>query len=134
MLLIPRVILGVAFLQVLRLAHHNAAAAPMTGDLANAGYLALAVLLALANAAVWAPALGARLASPLTGVFTAGPDCNAENQVVRLLMTIYPPVPGTHRQEEVIWRSAFDQIVLKRFSVLEASAWRPWRWRDWARP
>ena len=85
MLLIPRVILGVAFLQVVRLAHHNAAAAPMTGDLANAGYLALAVLLAVANAAVWAPALGARLAGPLTGVFTEGSDCKAENRVVRLL-------------------------------------------------
>jgi hypothetical protein len=51
----------------------------VTGDIANAGYLALAVLLALANAAVWAPALGMSVAGPLTGMLTDGTTTEERN-------------------------------------------------------
>ncbi len=72
MLILLRVVFGLLFLHVIRLALDNAAEAPLTGDLANAGYLGIALLLAIANAAVWAPLLGTKLAAPITGTFTEG--------------------------------------------------------------
>lgn len=87
MLILFRVVFGLLFLHVVRLALDNAAQAPMTGDLANAAYLGIALLLAIANAAVWAPFFGARLADPITGTFTDGTYLESRNlllQAIRL--------------------------------------------------
>ena len=69
-LIVLRILFGAAFLFVCGEAIANAAAAPMTGDLRNAYYLVLCVILALANAAVWAPYLGEKLSEPITSLLT----------------------------------------------------------------
>lgn len=71
-LAILRILFGAAMLFVFREAIHNAQAAPMTGDGANAVLLALGLIVALANAAVWAPYFGAKLSAPLTLPLTEG--------------------------------------------------------------
>jgi hypothetical protein len=71
-LVLLRIVFGVAFFYVLREAAANARAAPETGDGTNAVLLALALIVGLANAAVWAPFFGARLSAPLTQTFTDG--------------------------------------------------------------
>jgi len=85
MLVILRIVFGAALVHVVLLAHDNAERAPMTGDLANAGYLAVAVLLSIANAVVWAPFFGARLADPLTGAMVRGSAAEKPGPMLRAL-------------------------------------------------
>ena len=63
----------------------NAQTAPETGDLANAFYLALCVILAVANAVVWAPFLGSALSEPLTGVITRSTYVDRTNYLLRFV-------------------------------------------------
>ena len=72
--------------QVIRFALDNAARAPMTGDLANAGYLALTLVLAIANAVVWAPYLGRLVAEPITEMLTEDSSTAPPNYLLRLLV------------------------------------------------
>lgn len=67
MIFLLRLIFGGAFLYVLADGRANALAHPMTGDLQNAFDVALAAILGLANAAVWAPVLGDWVSRPVTG-------------------------------------------------------------------
>jgi hypothetical protein len=57
----------------------------MTGDLANALYLGLVLILAVANAAVWAPFFGAQVAKPLTDNLTDGASGESRNHLLRCL-------------------------------------------------
>ena len=63
----------------------NAQTAPETGDLANAFYLALCVLLAMANAVVWTPFFGDSLSEPLTGVITKSTYVDRKNYLLRFV-------------------------------------------------
>jgi hypothetical protein len=70
MLIALRLLFALALLYGFRQAWANAQTAPETGDLTNAFWLAYCVVVAIANALVWAPFFGARLSEPLTGVIT----------------------------------------------------------------
>jgi hypothetical protein len=83
-LVILRILFGGAFLFVIREAVANAGAAPDTGDGANAVLLALALLIGLANAAVWAPFFGSKLSAPLTLTFTEGSPCAYRTRLLNL--------------------------------------------------
>jgi hypothetical protein len=83
-LVLLRILLGAAFLYVLREAAANARTAPETGDGTNAVLLALALIVGLANAAVWAPFFGARLSAPLTQTFTDGAPYEHSTRLLNL--------------------------------------------------
>ena len=70
MLGLLRILFGVGLVFAFQKVVENAQAAPETGDLANAFYLAVCVALAIANAVVWAPYFGEKISDPLTGVIT----------------------------------------------------------------
>ncbi len=63
----------------------NAQVAPDTGDLTNAFWLCACVLLALANGALWAPWVGARVAGPVTGMLTDGTYADRRNHLLWLV-------------------------------------------------
>ena len=63
----------------------NEQTAPETGDLANAFYLAACVILATANALVWAPYFGDRVSGPLTGLMTQGTYADRKNLLLGLI-------------------------------------------------
>src|SRR5687768_16214051 len=62
-----RLILGAAMYVAYREARGNAAVNPMSGDLSNAFWVAVVVVLALANGIVWAPYFANKVSDPLTG-------------------------------------------------------------------
>lgn len=65
-----RILFGAALAFGLSQVWQNEQVAPRTGDLANAFYLAVCVVLAMANAVVWAPYFADAVSGPLTGVMT----------------------------------------------------------------
>jgi hypothetical protein len=73
--------LGYGFIKVWA----NAQTAPATGDLANAFYLATCVILAMANAVVWAPFFGDVVSGPLTGVITRSTYVGRKGRLLRLV-------------------------------------------------
>jgi hypothetical protein len=83
-----RIFFGGAFLFVCSLAIENARAAPMTGDLRNAYYLVLCVILGLANGAVWAPYFGDKLSAPLTSMLTRDSSTSGRNPTRTLLFRL----------------------------------------------
>lgn len=80
-----RLIFGAGLLHGFWQVWRNAQAEPDTGDLANAFWLSVCVILALANGAVWAPWIGARIAGPITGTLTNGTYADRKNHLLRLL-------------------------------------------------
>jgi hypothetical protein len=88
MLIILRIIFGAAFVYAVQLLWNNAQANPQTGDLSNAFYISMVVLLALPNAMVWAPYFGAKLSDPLTGVMTNGTFVERKNYLLRLIYAL----------------------------------------------
>jgi hypothetical protein len=85
MLVILRVIFGAALVYLMLQVRENAHLHPDTGDLANAGYLALCVILGIANAVVWAPFLGAKVSGPVTDIMTSGTHIDEKNRVLQLI-------------------------------------------------
>ena len=85
MLAILRIIFGAALLYMMRQVRENSQLHPETGDLANAGYLALCVVLGIANAAVWAPFLGAKVSGPVTDLMTTGTYIDEKNRFLQLI-------------------------------------------------
>lgn len=67
MLIILRILLGALMYWAFREARMNAQTNPLTGDLSNAFWVAVVVILAFANAIVWAPYFAEKVADPLTG-------------------------------------------------------------------
>jgi hypothetical protein len=63
----------------------NARTASDTGDLTNAFYLGVCVLLAVANAAVWAPFVGDAISRPLTSVFTKSTYVDRRNLLLAVI-------------------------------------------------
>jgi len=80
-----RILLGAALGYGLSKVWQNAQAAPATGDLANAFYLATCVILAMANAVVWAPFFGDVVSGPLTGVITRSTYVGRKNRLLRFI-------------------------------------------------
>lgn len=85
MLVILRIIFGIAFLWIIKEGTAFAEANPESGDLTSAGHVAIAVILAIANAAVWAPWIGERISDPLTGTITRSTYVERTNWLLKLL-------------------------------------------------
>jgi hypothetical protein len=85
MLVILRIIFGAALWYMIAQVRENAQLHPDTGDLANAGYLAICVALGLLNAIVWAPFVGARISEPITRTLTGGAFIDQKNRVLQLI-------------------------------------------------
>ena len=67
MLIVLRIFFGALMFWAFKEAKMNAQINPMYGDLSNAYWVAVVVILAIANAMVWAPYFGEKVADPLTG-------------------------------------------------------------------
>jgi hypothetical protein len=67
MLVVLRIIFGAIMYWAYKQARLNAQLNPMAGDLSNAYWTAFMVFGAIANAMVWAPYFGEKVADPLTG-------------------------------------------------------------------
>jgi hypothetical protein len=80
-----RILFGAALGYGLSKVWQNAQTAPATGDLANAFYLAVCVILAVANAVVWAPFFGDVVSGPLTGVITRSTYVGRKNLLLRFI-------------------------------------------------
>lgn len=80
-----RVLFGAALGFGLSKVWQNEQTAPATGDLANAFYLATCVILAMANAVVWAPFFGDVVSGPLTGVITRSTYVGRKNHLLRFI-------------------------------------------------
>ena len=84
-LILLRIILGAALGYVISLARENASLHPETGDIANAGLLAIGVILGIANAAAWASYIGAKVAGPLTEPMLTGTFIYEKNRWLQLI-------------------------------------------------
>lgn len=85
MLVILRLLLGAAFLWAVQQGRRDFDPNAGVGDMTGAFYAGLWVILAIANALVWAPYFGSKLADPLTGVLTRGQFKERKNYVLRLI-------------------------------------------------
>lgn len=72
MLVLLRIIITGALIYVFREMKATGAGTTYAGDLTQAFYMAIVLILAILMAMVWAPFLGERIADPLTGELTAG--------------------------------------------------------------
>lgn len=86
MLILLRILFGAAFLYVIKEGREFAAANPEAGDLTSAGHVALAVILGILNAAVWAPYFGERISDPLTATITKGTYVERKNWLLHLAL------------------------------------------------
>lgn len=84
MLAVLRILFGFALFAWLGKAVDVAGANPQTEGTTDAGFLAVAVFLAIANAVVWAPWVGQLLADPMTGAFTTGHPADFTNATLQL--------------------------------------------------
>lgn len=87
MLALLRVVFGFALFSVFAKAIQAAGPGPFptTEGTADAGFVALAVIIGIANAVVWAPLVGRLIADPLTGAFTTGHPADYKNPVIQLV-------------------------------------------------
>lgn len=85
MLVLLRFVFGFALFSVFAKALQVAGPYPNTEGTTDAGYVALAVVVGIANAVVWAPLVGRLMADPLTGAFTTGHPADYTNQVVQFV-------------------------------------------------
>ena len=72
MLILLRIIITGALIYVFGLMSEAGTCTHYSGDLTQAFYMAIVLVLAILMAAVWAPYLGERIATPLTGELTCG--------------------------------------------------------------
>jgi hypothetical protein len=99
MLIILRIIFGALAYWAFKQARMNAEMNPATGDLSNAYWTAVFVIVGLANAMVWAPYFGEKLADPLTGG-----TVNAEYKEPRnMLMKLIRACEGRGSHDLVCW-------------------------------
>lgn len=85
MLVVLRILLGFAFIYIIKEGREFAVANPESGDLTSAGYVALSVILAIFNALVWAPYFGEKISDPLTGTITRGTYVERRNWLLLLI-------------------------------------------------
>lgn len=86
MLVLLRIVFGAAFFYVIKEGRFFGAQGSQSDDITSAGYFGLAVIFAIANAAVWAPYIGARLSDPLTGMLTQGSYVERINYLLRIIL------------------------------------------------
>lgn len=84
-LIILRIVFGALWLACAREAWRNGASNLESGDLLNAYYTALLVLLAVANAIVWAPYVGDKISGPITGTITRSTYVERFNYLLKLV-------------------------------------------------
>jgi hypothetical protein len=85
MLILLRIIFGALMYYAFKEAQMNAQLNPMSGDLSNAYWVAVVVILALCNAFVWAPYFGEKLADPLTGATVDAEYKESKNWLLKLI-------------------------------------------------
>lgn len=85
MLPILRILFTGGFLYTIYLGRQNALHDPMQGDLMNAFYLAIAVILGIGCGCVWAPFFGEKLSNPITGAVTESTYVERKNYVLRFI-------------------------------------------------
>lgn len=85
MLILLRIVFGVALIYQLMEGGRSAPGTGEAGDLTGAYYLVVCVFLAILNALVWAPYLGAKVSGPLTGMITESTFVEGTNWVLRLI-------------------------------------------------
>jgi len=84
MLAILRILFGFALFMVFGKAVEVAGPTPQTEGTTDAGFVAIAVVIGIANAVVWAPWVGRWMAEPLTGAFTTGHPADFTNHTLQL--------------------------------------------------
>lgn len=85
MIVLLRIIFTGAFIYCAMQARDNARDNLMAGDLANAFWVGVAVLTAIACAIVWAPYIGGKVADPITGGLTSGEYVERKNRLLQLI-------------------------------------------------
>ena len=85
MLALLRVVFGLAFVYEMVEGAKSAPGAGEAGDVTVGAYMVVCVGLAILNALVWAPYLGAKVSGPLTGVITESTYVQRANWVLDLL-------------------------------------------------
>ena len=85
MLVILRIVFGVALVYQIVDGARNAGGTGEAGDLTGAWYLVICVGLAILNALVWAPYLGNKVSGPLTGMITESTYVERINWVIHLI-------------------------------------------------
>ena len=85
MLILLRIIFGALMYYAFKEAQMNARLNPMSGDLSNAYWVAVVVILALCNAFVWAPYFGEKLADPLTGATVDAEYKESKNWLLKII-------------------------------------------------
>lgn len=88
MLVFWRIIFGAALLYEMTEGARQAPGAGEAGDLTGAWYMAVCVGLAILNALVWAPYLGAKVSGPLTGVITESTYVERTNWILRAVRSL----------------------------------------------
>ena len=85
MLVILRIVFGLCMIYVVRQAWDNGRGNLEAGDLMNAYWTAIGVITAIANAVVWAPYIGDKIAGPITGTITKSTYVERHNYLLRLI-------------------------------------------------
>lgn len=85
MLVVLRIVFGLALLYEMTEGVSRAPGSGQAGDLTGTYYMVVCVVLAILNAAVWAPYLGAKVSAPLTGMITEGAYVERTNWVLRFI-------------------------------------------------
>jgi len=80
-----RIIFTGAFIYCAVQARDNARDNLMAGDLANAFWVGVAVITAIACAIVWAPYIGGKVADPITGGMTSGEFVERKNRLLQFI-------------------------------------------------
>ena len=85
MLVILRILFGAGLVYGILKMADNAHTNLEAGDLMNAYYVALCVILGLLNAVVWAPYLGDKISLPITAMITKGTYVERKNRLLQLI-------------------------------------------------
>lgn len=85
MLIILRILVTGALLYVFDQMQDQGAGMTVAGDLTQAFYMGIVLILAILMAAVWAPSLGEKIADPITGEFTSGSFTGQARNLPRLI-------------------------------------------------
>ncbi len=85
MLIILRILITGALIYVFGQMRDQGAGMTVAGDLSQAFYMGIVLILSILMAAVWAPYLGERIADPITGEFTSGSFTGHARNLPRLI-------------------------------------------------